>query len=248
MPDLDTELTAADDDTIRAALEHAVVPALLPALAGALGDPSLIPDHLRPDLSVLMDPTAGLSPEQEAEARSLALGALQRLRDGAAVAVPEPAPDDLQRALRFASGGRPVEGYLELVREELALGEDLRTPTWRKDDVAPDRRFRVAVIGAGMSGLVAAHRLRQAGLDVVVLEKNDDVGGTWLENRYPAAGSTCRTSSTATPSPAGPTGRSTSRRSPSSTTTSAPWPRTSGCSRSSASAPRSPPSSSTSPP
>ena len=36
-----------------------------------------------------------------------------------------------------------------------------------------------------MSGLLAAHRLRQAGIDVVVFEKNDDVGGTWLENTYP---------------------------------------------------------------
>ena len=36
-----------------------------------------------------------------------------------------------------------------------------------------------------MSGLVAAHRLRQAGLDVVVIEKNHDVGGTWFENTYP---------------------------------------------------------------
>ena len=43
----------------------------------------------------------------------------------------------------------------------------------------------VAVVGAGMSGLLAAHRLRQAGIDVVVLEKNADVGGTWLENTYP---------------------------------------------------------------
>ena len=185
MPDFDTSLTTADDDTMRAALEHAVVPALLPALAGALGDPSLIPDHLRPDLSVLMDPTAGLSAEQLDEARALALGALQRLRDGAVAAAPEPAPEVLERALRFTSGGRRVEGYLELLREELALGPDLRAPSWRKEDLAPGRTFRVAVVGAGMSGLAAAHRLRQAGLDVVVLEKNDDVGGTWLENRYP---------------------------------------------------------------
>ena len=43
----------------------------------------------------------------------------------------------------------------------------------------------IAVIGAGMSGLVAAHRLQQTGIEVVVLEKNDDVGGTWLDNSYP---------------------------------------------------------------
>ncbi len=185
VPDFDADLPASDDETIRAALEHAVVPALLPALAGSLGDLDLLADHLRPDLSVLMDPTAGLSAEQLAEARTLALGALRRLRDGEAEAVPEPAADVLHRALDFTSGGRPVDDYLELLREELALGEDLRTPTWRREDLAPERTFRVAVIGAGMSGLAAAHRLRQAGLDVVVLEKNDDVGGTWLENSYP---------------------------------------------------------------
>ena len=37
----------------------------------------------------------------------------------------------------------------------------------------------------GMSGLLAAHRLQQAGIDFVILEKNDDVGGTWYENVYP---------------------------------------------------------------
>ena len=43
----------------------------------------------------------------------------------------------------------------------------------------------VAVIGAGLSGILAAHRLEQAGIDCVVFDKNDDVGGTWLENSYP---------------------------------------------------------------
>ena len=41
------------------------------------------------------------------------------------------------------------------------------------------------MVGAGASGLAAAHRLRQAGVEVVVFEKNADVGGTWLENVYP---------------------------------------------------------------
>jgi 4-hydroxyacetophenone monooxygenase len=43
----------------------------------------------------------------------------------------------------------------------------------------------VGIVGAGMSGIIAAHRLRQAGVEGVVFEKNDDVGGTWLENDYP---------------------------------------------------------------
>lgn len=44
---------------------------------------------------------------------------------------------------------------------------------------------RFAVIGAGMSGILAAIRLRQAGLDFTVFEKADKVGGTWRENTYP---------------------------------------------------------------
>ena len=36
---------------------------------------------------------------------------------------------------------------------------------------------KVIVVGAGMAGLAAAFRLRQAGLDVTVFESSDHVGG-----------------------------------------------------------------------
>ena len=50
--------------------------------------------------------------------------------------------------------------------------------------IKPD--VTVAIIGAGFSGLGMAIKLRQAGMeDFVVLEKADDVGGTWRENQYP---------------------------------------------------------------
>ena len=62
--------------------------------------------------------------------------------------------------MSHAVGGFDVAAYLPLLEEELAhRGEDRRGPTWRKDDVAPDADFRVLVIGAGMSGLLAGHRL-----------------------------------------------------------------------------------------
>jgi cation diffusion facilitator CzcD-associated flavoprotein CzcO len=47
---------------------------------------------------------------------------------------------------------------------------------------------RIAVIGSGFSGLGAAVRLDEAGhRDFLVLERGDDVGGTWRDNRYPGA-------------------------------------------------------------
>ena len=45
---------------------------------------------------------------------------------------------------------------------------------------------RVAVIGAGMSGLLCGIRLKDAGItDFTIYEKADRVGGTWRENTYP---------------------------------------------------------------
>ena len=75
---------------------------------------------------------------------------------------------------------------MPLLQEELAVtGDDRRAPGWTKDELAPDVPYQVAVIGAGMSGLLAAYRLHQAGVPFVVFEKNQDVGGTWWENTYP---------------------------------------------------------------
>jgi cation diffusion facilitator CzcD-associated flavoprotein CzcO len=45
---------------------------------------------------------------------------------------------------------------------------------------------RIAIVGAGMSGLCMGAKLRAVGLDdFTIHEKADDVGGTWRENRYP---------------------------------------------------------------
>jgi 4-hydroxyacetophenone monooxygenase len=86
----------------------------------------------------------------------------------------------------FVIGERVADDYVDLLLEELALsGDDRRAPDWHKDDIDAARALLVVIVGAGMSGIAAAHRLQQAGVDYVVLEKNDDVGGTWFENRYP---------------------------------------------------------------
>jgi cation diffusion facilitator CzcD-associated flavoprotein CzcO len=52
------------------------------------------------------------------------------------------------------------------------------------------RNPRVAVIGAGMSGICMGLKLQQAGVtDLTLFEKGESVGGTWRENQYP--GITC---------------------------------------------------------
>jgi cation diffusion facilitator CzcD-associated flavoprotein CzcO len=47
----------------------------------------------------------------------------------------------------------------------------------------------VAIIGAGLSGLGMGAALKRAGIeDFVILERADDVGGTWRDNTYPGIG------------------------------------------------------------
>jgi 4-hydroxyacetophenone monooxygenase len=68
-------------------------------------------------------------------------------------------------------------GLLSAGATHASANGDTDAPGWTKAALAPGRDFRVAVIGAGMSGLAVAYRLLQAGLDFVVFERNDDVGG-----------------------------------------------------------------------
>ena len=51
---------------------------------------------------------------------------------------------------------------------------------------APSPAHEVAIIGAGLGGIGAAIALRRAGIDdLVILERADDIGGTWRDNTYP---------------------------------------------------------------
>jgi 4-hydroxyacetophenone monooxygenase len=175
-----------DDAAIRAALEDVELVPLLVSVAQVTGDRTILRPHLRPDPANFLLPDVGYTPEQLAEARDLAAAALAAWRDRGALPAPTATDAEIRELIDWLSGGTLTDEYLPLAREELAIdGEDLRAPTWTKDGVAPGTPFTVAIVGAGMSGIAVAHRLQQAGVPFVILEKNADVGGTWFENTYP---------------------------------------------------------------
>ncbi len=52
----------------------------------------------------------------------------------------------------------------------------------------PQKTPRIGIIGSGFGGLAAAIELKKRGHDdIVILEKGDDIGGTWRDNTYPGA-------------------------------------------------------------
>ena len=61
--------------------------------------------------------------------------------------------------------------------------------TSKENANGPGAEPRFVIIGAGMAGILSAIKLKEAGLDFVVYEKAERLGGTWRENSY--AGIAC---------------------------------------------------------
>jgi thioredoxin reductase len=69
----------------------------------------------------------------------------------------------------------------------------MREPAGTQKMPAPAATPRVCIIGAGPSGIGAAKALLAAGLDVVVYEKNTEVGGNWIFKPGPSHSSVFET-------------------------------------------------------
>ncbi|WDF74343.1 flavin-containing monooxygenase [Novosphingobium sp. KACC 22771] len=101
--------------------------------------------------------------------------------------VEKPIEADLLRHMMGVSVGEEVpEDQVPVLYDQ--MGFERAVP--RKD--IPGRKdpagFKVLVIGGGMTGIAAGVKLAEAGYDYTIIEKNPQLGGTWLENRYPGVG------------------------------------------------------------
>jgi 4-hydroxyacetophenone monooxygenase len=183
-----TETDPADDE-LRAALNYANIPTLIMTLAYLTGDHSWLEPPYRPTRTVALEDndTGGLSEERQAEVRDAARRVVEDWRRGD-LQVPDPPGDaEIVEILSVGMGETVPEEYGAMMAEEVNFRP--RDPKW--SDGPPTERlakFHVIVVGAGISGICTAIKLRSLGIPHTVIEKNDAVGGTWLENDYPGAG------------------------------------------------------------
>ncbi len=176
-----------DDAFIARALESASVPTLLLALFHITGDTSLLRGPIRPKTALPGEGQGSLSEAEKAEVRAHALRILADYRDGGCKLPPLPTHEIIHEMMSFLVGEPVPADYVPMMLEELALaGESARELRWDREIPASVKQgFHVLVIGAGMSGLLAAIQLEAAGIPYTVIEKNSGVGGTWFENSYP---------------------------------------------------------------
>lgn len=94
---------------------------------------------------------------------------------------------DSDEAAHLAERQHEIEG--SLISAALADGrtrDGRDAHRWWEGERPSRRPLRIAIIGGGLSGLAMGARLREAGYDdFTILEKSNDIGGTWHHNNYP---------------------------------------------------------------
>ncbi|WP_246221966.1 MULTISPECIES: flavin-containing monooxygenase [Gordonia] len=174
------------DEQMRRAIEHANLPILLGSLALLTGDDKWISEPYipTPPQDLGDHDSGGFDDEVAGRIRTEAVETLCSWRDGTLnLPADPPAPQHISEVLAVMLGDRIPDGYGTLLGEEMGI-----YPRHTEPVRSPAPGFRVLIVGAGISGLAMAVRLGQAGIDYLIVDKNDDVGGTWHENVYPGCG------------------------------------------------------------
>ena len=184
-PSLPADRAGNWPEQLRTALQDANIPTLLLVLQHLTGDAKWTNEPYRPGKGKPLDDndSGGLPPEIQAEVRTAAFDAVIAFHEGRLRPVTPP-PLEVTRMLGHALAEEVPDEYGQLLSEEMGfVSRDVDIPV----DAIPEG-FRVVIIGAGLSGLCMGMKLAATGIDFVILEKDEDLGGTWLENVYPGCG------------------------------------------------------------
>lgn len=180
-----SEASEAWVDAVRDALAEANIPTLLMVLRHLTGDRRWTSDPYRPARGKPLDDNdgGGLPAELQAEIRAAALDATIAYREGRLQPLTPTAPE-VAEMLSCAMVEDVPAAYGELLSEEMGfISREVAIPAGSIPD-----DFKVLIIGAGLAGLAMGIALAAAGIDFTIVEKDDDLGGTWLENVYPGCG------------------------------------------------------------
>lgn len=179
------KLPIRDHAALRAALRDANLPTLLMVYATFVPDRAYL-DSFAPHLTAAYaaDAPSTVPEPMAADLRERLFALLTRAEPPVAA----PLEPEFLRHMMSVSVGEEVDPSLIPVLYD-QMGFEQAAP--RKDRPGrpmPPAGFDVLVIGGGMSGIAAGIKLAEAGYSYTIVEKNEELGGTWWENRYPGVG------------------------------------------------------------
>ncbi len=172
---------------LSSAIAEGDIRVLLMVLVHMTGDERWLEPPYRPkrDVRLIPDPHAGLPEEIQDEIRAAVLKLYENGEPRPAIT--DPGDELMLKMMRATLGENVASEYAPLMREEMAFAP--RHARWSKrpsDETLAKQH--VLIVGAGVCAIALGVTLGRLGIPYTIVEKNDELGGTWYVNRYPGCG------------------------------------------------------------
>ena len=170
--------------TLESALDSASFPVVAALLVHFTGDISILEKLPRPNQAVLGEIQGFLSEDDKQTIKKIALKEISKFFSNHEVNdIYVPSNEELNKMMSFIVGENVSPDYIPMMLRDLNItSQDLKLSS-----VTTKPSLEVLIIGAGMSGILAAIKLAERGIKFKIYEKNINLGGTWFENRYPGS-------------------------------------------------------------
>ena len=178
-----------DEKQLRESIESADLRVLLMVLFHLTGDLKWLNEPYKPrrDVRLIAQEDAGFSPEIREAIRSAATESLLESA-GRAPRVGDPGDGLMTEMMRACMNESIDSAYAPMMREELGFKSRDVTSIALAQSNAQEDATPVLIVGAGASGIILGARLKRLGFNFMIVERAQEVGGTWRDNRYPGCG------------------------------------------------------------
>ena len=172
---------------LTSAIAEGDIRVLLMVLVHMTGDLRWLEPPYKPrrDVRLIPDPQAGVPKQIQDEIRAAVLKLFANGEPKPAIA--DPGNELMLKMMRACLGEDVAPEYAPLMREEMGfVARDVR---WAKPPASEQLlQQHVLIVGAGVCAIALGTALGRLGIPYTIVEKNDELGGTWYVNRYPGCG------------------------------------------------------------
>jgi 4-hydroxyacetophenone monooxygenase len=172
---------------LTSAIAEGDIRVLLMVLVHMTGDLRWLEPPYKPrrDVRLIPDPEAGVPKEIRDEIRAAVLSLFANGEPKPAIT--DPGNELMLKMMRACLGENVTPEYAPLMREEMGfIARDVR---WAKLPASEQlQQQHVLIVGAGVCAIALGVALGRLGIPYTIVEKNDELGGTWYVNRYPGCG------------------------------------------------------------
>ena len=170
--------------TLERALDSASFPVVAALLVHFTGDISILDKLPKPNQAILGETQGFLADKDKQIIKQIALEEIYRFfSNSKADDIYIPSCTELNKMMNFIVGEEVSTDYIPMMLNDL----NIATHPFKPNFIKASSNLEVLIIGAGMSGILAAIKLAEIGVQYKIYEKNNDLGGTWYENQYPGS-------------------------------------------------------------